>query len=174
MIIFTIPIALILIVFFGALFTGGVLANMLGLWIFDHKWYIFAFFCIVFLINFFLILKESNIICALSGLVATSSVLFYTINRSFLLGEVDEIMAKLNVDYILCVIFYIAIAVSLTYAVIRASWYFLEDYSGKGTISEIRRESFSYSLKMLGIGALCWGFDAFVFFVIVPIYSFTY
>lgn len=170
---FFIPIVPILIVLLMLVIFGAVIITFLGHGIYTYRWYIFGFFSLVFLINFIALLRVSDVICGLSFLIGTSSVLFYIYNRSLLFAVNNNDNFHINLDYILCVIFYIVISILLSIVVISLSHTLLdEDYTY--SIIDNYRESVKYFFKMLGISAVGWGFNAFVFFVVVPIYSFSY
>lgn len=170
---FFIPFAPVLVVLLMLVIFGAVMITFLGHGVYTYRWYIFGFFCLIFLINFIVLLRASDVICGLSFLVSTSSVLYYIFNRSLLFAVDNPDSIHINLDYILCIIFYIVISILLSIAVICLSHVLLdEDYTY--SIIDNYRESIKYFFKMLGISAVGWGFNAFVFFVVVPIYSFSY
>ena len=170
---YIIPITPILVILLILLGLGAVFVTFVGHGIYTYRWYIFGFFCLVSLINFFLIIKKSDIICGLSFLFSASPVLYYILYRSELFATDDPSTVHINFDYILCVIFYIVITILMSVAVFSLSHTFLDkDYTY--SITDNYRESVKYFFKMLAVSAVGWGFNAFVFFVAVPIYSFDY
>ena len=165
---FFFPIAPILVILLIVILLGGVAITAVGQWIYTSRWYIFGFFCLLTLINGIAILRASDIICAISFLVLAAPVLYYILNRSVLLA-IDGI--SLNLDYILCVIAYVAFTIILSFVAFCLSYTFLDDeytYS----ITDNYRESIKYFLQTTAVSAVIWGFNAFVFYVVVPIYSF--
>ena len=171
---FFIPIAPILVIILVIILLGGVSLTFFGYWLYDHVWYIWGFVCLIFLINFILIIRASDIICALSFLIASTCVLYYIYTRSTLFAYTNSSKFYLNLDYILCVIFYVVFVILLTVIILSVSWSFLdEDYSGTSILDNYH-ESIKYFFKILAVGAVGWGFNAFVYFVMMPLYSFTY